>query len=123
MNYLLYTPEKATDNMPLIVYLHGGSGKGDDLDLITSVEGFPKFVQDKRISDIPAYIIFPQVPSTKRGWAEIKVSVKELIEHIYATYNIDETRISLTGHSMGGTGTWNMALFYPDMFSCRKTLY
>lgn len=118
LNYLLYTPENVAENMPLIVYLHGGSGKGDDLDLITSVEGFPKYVQDKRISDIPAYIIFPQVPSTKRGWAEIKVSVKELIEYVCAVYSIDETRISLTGHSMGGTGTWNMALSYPDIFSC-----
>lgn len=118
-NYLLYTPENTTANMPLIVYLHGGSGRGDDLDLITNVAGFPQYVNEGIIKDIPAYIVFPQVPSSQRGWtgATVRKSVKELIEHICSTYNIDETRISLTGHSMGGTGTWNIALAYPELFS------
>lgn len=117
-NYLLYTPENAAENMPLIVYLHGGSGRGNDLDLLTSVAGFPQYVSDGTIKDIPAYIIFPQVPSSKRGWPEIKTSVKELIDYICDTYKTDKTRISLTGHSMGGTGTWNIALAYPEIFSC-----
>lgn len=116
-NYLLYTPENAGKDMPLIIYLHGGSGKGNDLDLLTSVEGFPQYVNNGTIKDIPAYIIFPQVPLTQKGWAEIKVSVRELIEYICAEYSIDETKISLTGHSMGGTGTWNIALAYPELFS------
>ena len=116
-NFLLYTPENAVKNMPLIVYLHGGSGKGEQTDLIISVEGFPKYVNKGQIKNIPAYIVFPQVPSSQRGWAEIKVSVKELIDYMCETYSIDKTRISLTGHSMGGTGTWAVALAYPELFS------
>lgn len=34
------------------------------------------------------------------------------------TYPIDPDRVSLTGHSMGGHGTWHIALTYPDLFSC-----
>ena len=41
--YLLYTPENATDNMPLIVYLHGVSSKGDDISLLTSGDDLPKY--------------------------------------------------------------------------------
>ena len=32
LNCWLYTPENAAKNMPLIVYLHGITGKGNDLD-------------------------------------------------------------------------------------------
>lgn len=66
-NYLLYTPKNATANMPLIIYLHGGSGKGEDLDLLTGTDGFPQYVQDGVLENIPAYIVMPQLPSTQKG--------------------------------------------------------
>ena len=31
-------------------------------------------------------------------------------------YGIDKTKVSLTGHSMGGTGTWGLALANTDLF-------
>ncbi len=34
--YWLYTPSVPTDNMPLIIYLHSGGGKGDDLEFLTA---------------------------------------------------------------------------------------
>jgi len=47
LGYWLYTPENAGDEeLPLIVYLHGGNGKGDDLSLITAADGFPKYLQN-----------------------------------------------------------------------------
>jgi len=117
-NYLLYTPANATPNMPLLVYLHGGSGKGDNLDLLTANDGFPKYLQDGTLGSIPAYVVIPQLPSSKKGWADVKVSLKELINSISTTYAINAKKISLTGHSMGGTGTWSIAVSYPGLFSC-----
>lgn len=32
LDYWLYTPKNPAEDMPLIVYLHGGSGKGNDLE-------------------------------------------------------------------------------------------
>ena len=116
--YWLYTPSNATENMPLIVYLHGGSGKGDDLDILLENDGFPKYLKEGNLGDIPAYVIIPQLPSDIADWTNIKTSVRELILHTKDTYNIEENRISLTGHSMGGTGTWRIALEYPELFSC-----
>ena len=52
LNYILYTPADATENMPLIVYLHGGSGKGNDLSLLYSVDGFPQYVKEEKLGDI-----------------------------------------------------------------------
>ena len=32
-------------------------------------------------------------------------------------FNIDESRVYLTGHSMGGHGTWHLGINYPDQFA------
>lgn len=116
IKYWLFTPSNATDDMPLIVYLHGDSGKGDDINNLKR-NGFCKWVSEGQFDNTPAYILFPQIPSSKKGWLEIKTYVKELIEYICEAYHTDKTRISLTGHSKGGSGTWGMAIAYPEMFS------
>lgn len=116
VRYWLYTPVNASDNMPLVVYLHGGSGKGDDLELITNVDGFPQYLRDGKCTP-DAYVMIPQVSSASRGWGESKADVVKLISFITKEYHINEKRISLTGHSMGGTGAWMLALAYPGLFS------
>lgn len=115
--YWLYTPSNPTDNMPLIVYLHGGSGKGDDLNLITSVDGFPQYLQSGALGNVRAYVVIPQLPSNQRGWAGIHGSLYSLIESIVSEYSLNAGNISLTGHSMGGTGTWSFAAAYPTLFA------
>lgn len=115
--YWLYTPLNPTENMPLIVYLHGGSGKGDDLNTITSADSFPQYLQSGQLGDVRAYVIIPQLPGTKQGWADAAEAVSDLISSAIATYQINRNNISLTGHSMGGTGTWSLACTYPDLFA------
>ena len=117
LKYWLYTPSDPTENMPLIVYLHGGSGKGNDLELIMAVDGFPKYLRDGQLGDVRAYVIIPQLPSSQKGWANGAAAVYELIQVTVSKFGIDEENISLTGHSMGGTGTWNLALSYPTLFA------
>lgn len=115
--YLLCIPSAPAKNMPLVVYLHGGSGKGDDLELLTELDGFPKYLKTGQLWDIPAYVVIPQLPSDIRGWAEAADSVISLIRSVKDEYMIDENNISLTGHSMGGTGTWSLAAAYPNTFA------
>jgi len=43
--------------------------------------------------------------------------VFEVIEAVKERYNIDEDRIYLTGHSMGGSGTWYLGLHKPDVWA------
>ena len=40
----------------------------------------------------------------------------KLIGALEEEYKIDPDRVSLTGHSMGGTGVWQLALAYPGSF-------
>lgn len=117
LKYWLYTPQNATSNMPLILYLHGGSGKGNDLNLVVK-DGFPKYLKNGELGNINSYVVIPQLPSNYKGWSDIKVSIRDLITNIKNIYNINTNKISITGHSMGGKGTYDIALAYPNLFSC-----
>ena len=115
--YWLYTPENPTENMPLIVYLHGASGRGEDLDLVLADEDFPKYLQSGELGDVQAYVLIPQLPSNLRSWSDISDSLYSLIQKIVSDFSIDIENISLAGFSMGGTGVWELAVEYPDLFA------
>ena len=117
MGYLLYTPANAKADMPLIVYLHGGHGKGSDLSVLTTTDGFPQYLADGLLGEVSAYVLIPQLSEDQRGWKPASETVMQLIDKVCEENRIDRSRISLTGHSMGGTGTWDLALTYPDVFS------
>ena len=116
MNYLLYTPQNASAGMPLLVYLHGGSGKGSDLSLLTSTDGLPQYFAQGRLAPA-AYAVFPQLSEEHKGWAECADTLLSLISDLEKRYGIDPDAVSLTGHSMGGTGVWQTALNSPCTFA------
>ena len=114
--FWLYTPETPVKDMPLIVYLHGSAEKGYDLS-VTVQYGFGNFLDTGLLGEVPAYIVIPQVLPTQKGWLDAKVSVVELVDYIAEGYGIDQDKVAITGHSMGGTGAWNIATEYPDVFT------
>jgi pimeloyl-ACP methyl ester carboxylesterase len=114
--YWLYTPKNPTANMPLIVYLHGGSFRGTDINLLIG-GSLPKFLYDSTVKDIPAYILMPQCP-TGKTWEQITTPIIELIDNIAVAKSINSDKISLTGHSLGGSGTWKYGALYSNKFSC-----
>jgi predicted esterase len=118
LGYLLYTPADAKTDMPLIVYLHGGSGKGEDLSSLTAVDGFPKFLSQGTLGDIPSYVLIPQLPADLKGWDNALDNLSSLLDDVCDTYQINMDKVSLTGHSMGGTGAWAVAVAMPERFSC-----
>lgn len=115
--YWLYTPENPTENMPLIVYLHGASGRGEDLNLVVSDEDFPKYLQSGELGDVRAYVLIPQLPADLRSWSDIGDSLYSLIQKTVSDFSIDTENISLVGFSMGGTAVWELAAEYPDLFA------
>ncbi len=116
IKYCLYTPKNPQKNMPLIIYLHGGTSKGNDLSKLTEIDGFPQYLKNGMLGDVRAYVIMPQLTSDKKGWTDVSVGIREIIDKTTETYGIDKTKVSLTGHSMGGTGTWALAAENPDLF-------
>ena len=113
----LYVPEAPGANPGLIVYLHGGSGKGDDLNLITEAGGFPQYLQSGQLGALSSYVLIPQLPQSLKGWSDMDNGLMDMIRTVVRTYGIDTANISLTGHSMGGTGVWSIAAAHPGFFA------
>lgn len=112
--YLLYLPkgyETEKKHWPLIMFLHGAGERGDTLDLVKK-HGPPKIVANR--DDFPFIVVSPQCP--KDQWWSVEM-LEVLLEDIIKKYRVDENRVYLTGLSMGGFGTWALALARPDLFA------
>ncbi|NWJ50015.1 MAG: prolyl oligopeptidase family serine peptidase [Bacteroidetes bacterium] len=46
-----------------------------------------------------------------------RLDAMEVLALAKKKFNIDENRVYLTGHSMGGHGTWHIGAMYPDQFA------
>lgn len=114
LKYMISLPEGYCEDKkyPMIVALHGAGERGEDVSLVT-VHGVAKYVEAGLKLD--AVVIAPQCPANL-VWNSLTFELKELIDHIAATYSVDADRIALTGLSMGGFGTWEMGISYPDFF-------
>ena len=114
MNYLKYLPpsyNESKEKWPLLLFLHGAGERGDDLELV-KVHGPPKMIAQGR--DFPFVVISPQCPEDV--WWSIE-ALHALINEVVETNRIDESRIYVTGLSMGGYGSWGLAYTYPDLFA------
>lgn len=116
--YLEYLPQdykSNTNNYPVVISLHGIKEKGNtlaDLEKVDNV-GLPKYV--KYGSQYPFILISPQLKTTMGRWTGNYVL--EVINHVKNTLRIDESRIYLTGLSLGGGGVWSVATQYPNVFA------
>ena len=115
-NYLTYLPKSYDSDFatkwPTIIFLHGGSSRGNDLKRVKA-NGIPDRIE--RGKDLPFIVIAPQCPIDKRwetdDWFDI------LYTEITARYRVDTNRIYLTGLSLGGSGTWYLAMKHPSTFA------
>ena len=104
-----YDASKAT---PLVVALHGMGGDensmfdqyGKELPVDAQKQGF-LLVAPKGRGSAAMY----------RGTAE--QDVMDVLAEVRRDYKVDPSRIYLMGHSMGGYGTWSVALSHPDVFA------
>jgi predicted peptidase len=111
-DYLLYLPKDYTnqpDSFPLLIYLHGGSQRGKDLNKLKGY-GLPYLI-DKG-NDYDFIIASPQCPDNTY-WSRIDW-FDSLYQDLTSKYRIDMDRIYVTGISMGGFGTWHAAMDYPN---------
>lgn len=114
MYYTLHLPEnlKGQQNIPMLVFLHGSGERGRNHDKLCRV-AVPRYLREGL--EIPALVLCPQCPD-EFIWDHLIFVVKDLIEEIIETYKVDRSRVSLTGISMGGYGTWAIASTFPEMF-------
>jgi dienelactone hydrolase len=122
---LVYTPHnysKTPSRLPLIIFLHGYSGIGDDLNLLTINHGPsipPKIIAENRWpASLPFIVVSPQLKkdprisrSNSQEWTTAYID--EVLEFVKRAYRIDASRVYLTGVSSGASACWNYAASFP----------
>lgn len=112
--FIAYTPKNTDKKLPLVIQLHGAGERGtgnDDLDKV-DINGFAQFMDE----EFEAIFVMPQCPLNS-FWAGKVESIIEFIEQLKEEFPVDCDRVSLTGLSMGGYGTWFTAMAKPELFS------
>ena len=102
---------EATNKYPVIISLHGAGGKGSDNK--KQLKDWNKQLADeKRRKEFPCYVVAPQ--ATELWNAEHLKKIQTLVKELP---NLDEDRIYILGHSMGGHGTYIFIQLAPDYFA------
>lgn len=115
--YWLFSPKNATENMPMIVYLHGYK-RNLDYDL-TGENGLPGYLSNGGKDTVPAYVLMPEISDEEDlrwDWMNYEASILEIIDDVANRYKIDRSRISIIGNSMGGDGALALTAAHPDLF-------
>ena len=137
MPYRLFRPA-ASGKLPLVMYLHGSGGQGDDnlkqLGL-GNIFGTRVWLLPENQKKFPCYVVVPQ---TDRGWVHYDSHqghagdhsrvrrgdrlALEIVDALCREFPIDERRIYVTGQSMGGGGTWNVIALSSELLCRRRAL-
>ena len=108
--WIAVTDAEKSEQQPILLFLHGKSLSGTDLNLVKKY-GVLRAIEKGR--KIPAIVIAPQL--AKGFWNPD--NVLELIEYVQKNYNVDSNRIYVCGMSLGGYGTMHFAGKYPEKLS------
>jgi predicted esterase len=101
-----YDPSK---RWPVRVQLHGGIGRQDSR---------PDHGPNRIPGSEPQLYLFPAARADAAWWHGNQVSnVLRLLDRVKRTYNVDESRVYLTGISDGGTGVYFYAMRHPTPFA------
>jgi len=129
MPYRLFIPRgyDAQKNYPLILWLHGGGGRGtDNVKQISegNASGSHIWTTPANQATHPSFVLAPQCPEgemwtsidTAKSTDQLKL-VLELLVAIQKEFSIDLNRLYVAGQSMGGLGTWSLISEHPGIFA------
>ncbi len=134
MPYRWIAPESVVEGerYPLILFLHGAGERGSDNEI--QLKHFPvTMMTPERRAKFPCFILAPQCPEDERwtadnwgsksaeplayGMTEPMATAVAALTDFVAKHPVDMDRIYLTGLSMGGYGTFDLAARRPDWFA------
>lgn len=137
LKYRLLRPETEKDGKkyPLVLFLHGAGERGDD-NQKQLTHGGQMWLNPVNREKYPAFVLAPQCPRDEYGAygsrpktfvpgempevqepTRIFRTLKELLDVYLGMPQVDKKRIYVIGLSMGGMGTFDMAIRYPEIFA------
>lgn len=114
--YLLFLPAAYSEDekvrWPLILYLHGGSLRGGDIERLRTL-GLPHKLEGDR--NFPFVVVSPHCAEGEI-WTDAD-AIASLLDQVTHDCRIDPARVYVTGHSMGGRGALYFACRLPARFA------
>ena len=113
-----YETQAKSGGAPLLLFLHGagerGNESGEEIAKV-KVHGPPRLLDNPEFAkSFPCVTVSPQC---KNGSAWSPAQLMLLLDHVEKNYNIDKSRVYVTGLSMGGFGTWMCVNESPNRFA------
>lgn len=107
--YLLYLPaaHEKESAWPMILFLHGGGERGEDLSLVRR-EGLTRILD--HLPDFPFVVVSPQETKARR-WTPGELV--KLVDEAVAKHRVDRTRVYATGLSSGAASALELAGAHP----------
>ena len=109
-NFWVYTPTEyyyTLNETPVIIFLHGQSLCGRDLNRVRRYGPLDAIVKGRQVD---ALVVVPQNPGG--SWNPKKIN--DVLEWTKKNYAYDSTRVYVIGMSLGGYGTLDFTGTYPD---------
>ena len=122
MKYLVWLPKGFHDDpektWPLIFFLHGSGSNENDSAYVMGA-GLPEVLYSgDQPEDFPFVVVSPQAFAGVPWWGGVTPEVlMALLDEVIELYQIDSSRIYLTGLSMGGYGSWLLTAAYGERFA------
>jgi predicted peptidase len=132
--YLVLRPleVKPGETYPLVLFLHGAGERGDDPAKVRI--HFPElWARAEHRKKFPCFLIVPQCREGEQWvnapWTDVKTTpmarepsemldmAMKVLDKSLKEFPIDKTRVYLTGLSMGGYGSWELAMRRPEVFA------
>jgi predicted peptidase len=128
LRYRLFKPADydARTNYPLVLFLHGAAGIGDDnARQFNGGNAVPAraLTDEQAQAKFPCFVLAPQC-SRPNTWASLGEQPSEIIrltlsaiDSLKREFSIDSRRVYLVGVSMGGHGVWDVVTRFPRSFA------
>ena len=116
--FFVYRPRyhSGSEKLPVILYLHGGGERGEDGVSATQVGLGP--VAQASLGYFPFLVVFPQCKSGGFwGMPDMAERAMQALSVAIHDHGGDPERVYVTGNSLGGYGTYLLAVRYPDRFA------
>lgn len=114
--YQVFVPaQRAGGRPPVILFLHGAGERGSDNQTQLKA-GLGPYLQ-KHADDFPAIVVLPQVPQGGAWRDANNRAALAALDAATREFGGDPARTYLTGISMGGYGTWEIAAAQPQRFA------
>ena len=120
IKYLISHPDGFNDSekYPVVLFLHGRGARNQSTE---KLHNYTPLAHIKARQNERGFILI--APHCAYGnWTEWMMPLVKFVEHVRELPYVDNTRIYLTGNSMGGYGTWELSILHADWFAAAMPL-